>query len=225
MNFDLTPVIKTTEKNDQIISYYTLRILIGAAGVLLPFLLVIGNLISNNTWQIEYSVSDYYDNGTAGDFLVGVLFVLGFFLMSYKGYDRVDSRVANLGCVFALGVALCPTTSHNNIIHIMHFVFAVLLFSVFIFFSIYLFRKTDPTKVLTRQKDNRNRVYFICGIIMILCIIGIALSMIFFEPFSQTWHLVFWFESVALISFGFSWITKAEFLFWKDENKGDKKSS
>ncbi len=226
MSSEKTTVERKSENNNtQIISYFTLRILIGAAGVLLPFLLVIGNLISNNTWQIEYSVSDYYDNGTAGDFLVGVLFVLGFFLMSYKGYDRVDSRVANLGCVFALGVALCPTTSHNNIIHIMHFVFAVLLFSVFIFFSIYLFRKTDPTKVLTRQKDNRNRVYFICGIIMILCIIGIALSMIFFEPFSQTWHLVFWFESVALISFGFSWITKAEFLFWKDKNKGDKKSS
>ena len=221
MTTDLMPGVKTPEKNNQIVSYYALRILIGATGILLPLLLIIGNLIANNTLQIEFSVSDYYDNGTAGDILVGVLFVLGFFLMTYKGYDRTDSRAANLGCVFALGVALCPTTSNNNIIHIMHFVFAVLLFSVFIFFSIYLFRKTGPGR-RTKQKDNRNRVYFVCGIIMIGCIVGIAISMIWLESVSADYHLVFWFESLALISFGFSWVTKAEFLFLKDEGNAEK---
>ena len=67
--------------NNQIIPYYTLRLLIGAAGILLPFLLVIGKLISENSLQIEYSISDYYDNSTAGDILVGVLFSLAFFLV------------------------------------------------------------------------------------------------------------------------------------------------
>ena len=218
MNNDLMPGVKTPEKNNQIISYYALRILIGATGVLLPLLLIISNLIANNTLQIEFSVSDYYDNSTAGDILVGVLFVLGFFLMTYKGYNRTDSRVANLGCVFALGVALFPTTSHNNAVHIMHFVFAVLLFSVFIFFSIYLFRKTGPGTTRTKQKDRRNKVYFVCGIIMILCIVGIAISMIFLDAASQKYNLVFWFESLALMSFGFSWVTKAEFLFLKDKD-------
>ncbi|HMX81304.1 MAG TPA: hypothetical protein PLG91_13380, partial [Ferruginibacter sp.] len=88
MSNDLLPGVKTPAKNDQIISYYALRILIGATGMLLPFLLIIGNLIANQTLHIEFSVSDYYDNGTAGDILVGVLFVLGFFLMAYKGFDR-----------------------------------------------------------------------------------------------------------------------------------------
>lgn len=216
MKNDLLPGIKTPEKNDQIVSYYALRILIGAAGILLPFLLIIGNLIANSSLQIEFSVSDYYDNSAAGDILVGILFVLGFFLMTYKGYDKTDSRAANLGCVFALGVALFPTTSTNQVVHIMHFVFAVLLFSVFIFFSIYLFRKKGPG-VCTKQKNNRNRVYFTCGIIMILCIASIALSMIFFQSQSQAYNLVFWFESVALIAFGISWVTKAEFLFLKDK--------
>lgn len=218
MNTEKNELIKTPAKNDQIISYYGLRILIGASGVLLPLLLIIGNLIANSSLKIEFSVSDYYDNGTAGDILVGILFVLGFFLMSYKGYDRIDSRAANLGCFFALGVALCPTTSSNYVVHIMHFVFAVLLFSVFIFFSLYLFRKTGPGR-RTKQKDNRNRVYKACGIIMILCIVGIAISMIFLMPQSRSWHLVFWFESLALIAFGISWITKAEFLFLKDEEE------
>jgi len=212
------PGVKTPEKNNQVISYYALRILIGATGVLLPVLLIIGNLIANETLKIEFSVSDYYDNGTAGDILVGILFVLGFFLMTYKGFDKTDSRAANFGCVFALGVALCPTTSPNQVVHILHFVFAVLLFAVFIVFSIYLFRKTGPGRP-TKQKDNRNKVYLICGIVMIACIVGIAISMIWFIELSVRLHLVFWFESIALIAFGISWITKAEFLFLKDEGK------
>ena len=217
MSNDLMPGVKTPAKNDQIISYYALRILIGATGMLLPFLLIIGNLIANQTLHIEFSVSDYYDNGTAGDILVGVLFVLGFFLMAYKGFDRVDSITANLGCVFALGVALCPTTSSNQVVHILHFVFAMLLFSTFIFFSIYLFRKSDPQKKCSPQKNKRNVIYLVCGIIMIVAIASIVVSIFWLEEASQQYHLVFWFESLALISFGFSWITKAEFLFLKDE--------
>lgn len=217
MSNNLIPGIKTPEKNDQIISYYALRILIGASGVLLPFLLIIGKLVSENSFTIEFSVSDYYDNKTAGDILVGILFVLGFFLMTYKGYDKTDNRAANLGCIFALGVALCPTTSHNHTIHILHFVFAVLLFSIFIFFSIHLFRKTGPGR-RTKQKNNRNKVYLICGIIMILCIVCIAISMIWLEESSIKYHLVFWLESIALISFGISWVTKAEFLFLRDKD-------
>lgn len=217
MKNDLMPGVKTPEKNDQIVSYYALRILIGATGILLPFLLIIGNLIAYNNFKIEFSVSDYYDNSTAGDILVGILFVLGFFLMTYKGYDKTDSRIANLGCVFALGVALFPTTSSNHTVHIMHFVFALLLFTVFIVFSIYLFRKTGPGR-RTKQKDKRNKVYLTCGIIMIVCILGIAASMFFWEAASQSYHLVFWFESVALIAFGTSWVVKAEFLFLKDDN-------
>jgi hypothetical protein len=219
---NLMPGIKTPVKNDQIISYYALRILIGALGILLPLLLVISNLITSHTFALEDSISDYYDNGTSGDILVGVLFVLGFFLMAYKGYNRTDSRAANLGCVFALCVALFPTTSNNRIIHNLHFVFAGLLFSVFIFFSLYLFRKSEPGTVCTPQKSKRNKVYLLCGIIMTACIAGIAICRFLLQQLCETYNLVFWFESVALVAFGFSWIVKAEFLFMKDEtDKGN----
>lgn len=57
------------------------------------------------------------------------------------------------------------------------------------------------------------------GIIMIVCIVAIALSMLVFKTAAVNFHLVFWFESIALISFGISWITKAEFLFLKDKEK------
>ncbi|TMI85963.1 MAG: DUF998 domain-containing protein [Bacteroidetes bacterium] len=211
---ELTETKRAGNANDQIIPYYTLRILIGAAGISLPILLVIGKLIAENSFRLEYSISDYYDNSTAGDILVGVLFSLAFFLVSYKGYARIDSIAANLGCAFALGVALFPTTSKNTFVHYSHFVFSFLLFSVFIFFSLYLFRKSSPHP--TKQKKNRNKVYLVCGILMILCIAGIALCQIF--NIDANLHLVFWLESLALASFGFSWITKAEVVF-QDEYK------
>lgn len=221
---ETSSAVRPGKKNDQIISYYELRMLIGAAGILLPFLLFVGKLISNGTPQLEFSISDYYDNGMAGDILVGVLFVLGFFLLSYRGYDAIDSRAANLGCLFAVGVALCPTTSDHDWVHKLHFVFALLLFSVFIFFSIYLFRRSDPKKSCTKQKETRNKAYLVCGIIMIICVVGITICSFLLQKLSLKYHLVFWLETIALIAFGFSWITKAEFLFWKDQETDEKKA-
>jgi hypothetical protein len=217
----VNPLTKTKRygnDNDQIIPYYVLRVLIGAAGICLPFLLVTGKLIYNGTFELEYSISDYYDNGTAGDILVGILFALAFFLVSYKGYAAIDSIAANFGCAFALGVALFPTTSTNKFVHYSHFVFAVLLFSDFIFFSIYLFRKKNPNP--TAQKEKRNAVYLICGVLMTVCIVAIAAAELFLsEEVRNKLHPVFWMESLALFSFGFSWITKAEMVFGDGQKK------
>ena len=225
----MSPGTATSEKpvnnnHYQIISYYTLRKLIGSAGIFLPSLMVIGKLINEGSMKIEFSISDYYDNGAAGDILVGVLFALGFFLFSYKGPERADSRAANIGCVAALGVALFPTTFCSDCwVHYMHFVFALLLFGVFIFFSLVLFRKTDPSKRMTKQKENRNKVYLVCAIIMIFCIAGIPISIFLLPELSQQYNLVFWLETIALEAFGFSWITKAEVL-WKDSDNLEEKN-
>ncbi len=207
----------TNDRNQQqIISYFTLRKLIGVLGIILPLLMVIFKYISEKSTVVEFSISDYYDNGSAGYVLVGVLFVLGFFLLSYKGYEKIDDHASDVGCIAALGIALFPTTSSIKAVHIMHFVFAFLLFSTFIFFCLYLFRKTSGAKTVTKKKVLRNRVYVTCGVIMIACIIGIALaSFNILGTAAENYHLVFWFETIALFSFGFSWIVKGE-LLWKD---------
>jgi hypothetical protein len=162
-----------------------------------------------------------FDNAAAGDVLVGVLFVLGFFLLSYKGYERIDDIAASLGCVFALGIALFPTTSHDKLTHTLHFIFAFFLFADFIFFSLYLFRKSDKYGIKTQQKKNRNKVYLICGIIMIFCVAAIAACSFInaWAVATNTYNLIFWFETIALASFGFSWIVKGE-LLWKDAITG-----
>jgi hypothetical protein len=204
------------KNNQQIISYFTLRQLIGVLGITLPLLMVIFKYISQKNFEIEFSISDYYDNGSAGYVLVGILFVLGFFLLSYKGYDKIDDRASDFGCICALGVALFPTTSSVKAVHIMHFVFAFFLFATFVFFCLVLFRKTDNTKAITKQRVARNRVYLTCGWVMIVCIIGIALaSFNVLGTAASTYKIVFWLEAVALFAFGFSWLVKGE-LLWKD---------
>jgi hypothetical protein len=204
------------KNNPQIISYFTLRRFIGILGIALPLLMIIFNYLASSSWEIEFSISDYYDNASAGYVFVGVLFVLGFFLLSYKGYEKIDDRTSDFGCICALGVALFPTTSKNYTVHVMHFVFALLLFSTFIFFCLYLFRKTSGAKTVTRKKVLRNRVYVSCGIIMIVCVIGIALASFgVIGAAAGKYKIVFWLEAVALASFGFSWIVKGE-LLWKD---------
>ena len=216
------PYASTDRKQNQVVSFLRLRTMIGALGILLPFILVISDSISRKVLSVEFSISDYYDNGVSGDLLVGVLFILGAFLGAYRGYEPIDSKISNLACVFAIGVALFPTTSSNDLVHKLHFVFALLLFSAFIVFSIFLFRKKDKSKPgpIPDIKKKRNKVYLTCGIIMIICIIVIALaSLNMLGDASGRYNLVFWFETIALVSFGFSWITKGGELVLTEEPK------
>lgn len=207
--------------NDQIISYKTLRIMMGLAGIFLSLLVVIGKLISEHDFSLEFSISDYYDNHAGGDILVGILFALSFFLFAYKGPEPVDNIIANIGAAMAMGVALFPTTA-GGWIYYAHFGFAISLFIVFIIFSIYLFRKTKKNSEPTDEKKKRNRMYLTCGFIMIGCILALAVSLIFFEGACKRYNLVFWGEAIALTAFGVSWLTKAEWLYWVD--KPQKKS-
>lgn len=202
--------------DDQIISYQTLRILMGLAGVFLPLLVFTGKAVAERSFQLEFSISDYYDNAAGGDILVGVLFALSFFLFAYKGPEPIDNKIANIGSCMALGVALFPTTV-KGWVHYAHFVFAIGLFTVFIIFSIYLFRKTKKDAAPTREKKQRNKLYLACGWIMIGCIAALAVSMFFFEAACEKYSLVFWGEAIALTAFGISWLTKAEWLYLVDK--------
>jgi hypothetical protein len=95
-----------------VFSYLTLRKAIGWLGCALPFTVSLGALFIFRT-GIQSSISNYYYTGTR-DVLVGTLWAIGFFLLSYKGYQRIDTIAGRLGCVFALGTALFPTAPEVN---------------------------------------------------------------------------------------------------------------
>jgi hypothetical protein len=206
-------------KNALIFSYLTLRKAIGVLGTSLPFVLSLGALVLFGT-GIQGSVSGYYHTGMR-DVFVGVLCVIGFFLLSYRGYNGADDIVGDLGCLFAVGVALFPTTPSNaassgvRIIGYVHFVFAVLFLLTLIYFSLFLFTKTeaDPNQSPTPRKLQRNRVYKACGYTMLLCIVLIAIYYRLPDELAspiEGYKPVFWLESIAVVAFGISWLTKGE---------------
>jgi hypothetical protein len=196
-----------------IVSYLTLRRIMGILGVLLPVLLAVGCVALGACSGILDSISAYHGTKMR-DVFAGILFTVGWFLFSYRGYERKDDIAGDLGCFFALGVALFSTTSQSGLIRTLHFISAASLFMVLAYFSLFLFTKTDGAP--TPEKKKRNKVYVACGVIMLLCIALIPLYSAFFKNSGvAALKPVFWLETFALWAFGVSWMTKGETL-WKD---------
>lgn len=121
----------------EVVSYLTLRKTIGWLGMLLPFLLLSGNFVLNETglfnseWFIQLhdnysyenegsfksSVSHYYYT-TVGEIFTGTLAAVALFMICYTGHPKrpndkglSDNAMTNLAGIFALGVVAFPTTS------------------------------------------------------------------------------------------------------------------
>jgi hypothetical protein len=164
-------------EESMVFSYLALRITVGILGFAFPFILSLGALILYQT-DMQGSMSAYYHTGMR-DVFVGTLCVIGFFLLSYRGYERSDDIAGSLACLFAVGVAIFPTNPDgvggSRVIGFVHQGFAVVFFLILIYFSLFLFTKTNPEKQPTRRKLVRNKVYRVCGYTMIVCILLIVI--------------------------------------------------
>jgi hypothetical protein len=202
----------TNDPNSLIVSYLTLRRVVGFLGVMLPIVLALLGFLLTSPPALRDSISAYYDLRTR-DVLVGVLFTLAWFFFTYHGHDNRDNIAGYFAWLFALGVALFPASGSPRE-KIVHFVSATGLFIVLSIFSLVLFTKSAPTP--TPQKVIRNRIYRTCGYLMLACIVLIGLYHAFWKHTAlATWKPVFWLESLALWAFGISWFVKGETL-WRD---------
>ncbi len=223
------------QEDTHVISYLALRRSLGVLGIALPFILIIGNALiylfapttEHKAEIFKSSISHYYYTGT-GSIFVGILFAYAMFLYSYKGYKeedgkRVDNVATNLAATFALGVALFPTGMCNccgiTAVSGIHFASAALFLITLSYISFFLFTKTGPAP-MTLTKQQRNKVYRTCGIVMMLSLILLAIYMLIPDscekPIAKL-NPVFWLETVALVAFGISWLTKGEYIL-KDKN-------
>ena len=210
-----------SSERDLVLSYLGLRTAIGIIGTALPFVLAFGRILLEGP-GIQSSVSAYYHTGMR-DVFVGSLCAIAVFMMSYRGYERTDDIAGDLACVFAIGLALFPTTPDLNptprdrLIGGLHLFFAASFFLTLTFFSLVLFRKTNPTKPPTRRKLQRNVVYTVCGYTILACIALVPVAALFLgnTPVNDL-DPIFWLESIAVIAFGVSWLTKGEAIL-KDE--------
>ncbi len=211
-----------TSGNWLVISYLGLRKAVGIIGIALPFVLAFGKIILEGP-GIELSISNYYYTGMR-DVFVGALCAIAVFLLSYRGYERIDDRAGNLAGICALGTALFPTAPHVDITPqytwegVLHLSFAAGFFLTLAFFCLVLFRKTDPTKPPTPRKLQRNTVYTFCGYTILICLALIAvLAFVSDASPVKAFDPVFWLEALATVAFGISWFVKGEAIL-KDES-------
>jgi len=195
------------------------RRLIGILGLLLPLLLFIfaglRHTVGLPAWTPLNSISAYYYTGAVAIF-VGVLFALALFLLTYPGYKGViaDRLLGLVGGTAAILVALFPTSAPDGLsaptwwspyMRTVHYLSAVVLFVVFILFAIWLFRKSNIPRRGDRPLEKRRRddICLASGIIMIASVLWAASSMFTHAP-------IFIPESIAIIAFAVSWLTKGE---------------
>ncbi|MHB1434103.1 MAG: hypothetical protein ACYCVZ_18555 [Streptosporangiaceae bacterium] len=230
---------RSPSASELIISYLTLRKAIGWIGVLLPIVLIAGQ-VAFFARVIPGSVSDYYYTHMRNIF-VGSLCAIGVFLLSYEGYDDWDERITGLAGLCAIGTAFSPTippaaqvlTTGQQVVGDLHLSFAALTFTALAVMS-FRFTKTYPEvtptghglvwrvldvlgltgattgAALTPGKRTRNRIYRICGISIVASLALAVLSLALPHSIQHTVPFVYIFESTAIIAFGLSWFVKGE---------------
>jgi hypothetical protein len=225
-------------KPPEIMSYYTMRRAIGVLGITLPLILLAGSCLFGECDTVQSSISTYYYTNMRNVF-VGYNCAVALFLFAYRGHDWRDNLAGYVGCVAVLGVAFLPctisdpgqsclivTSEHGPLVGMLHNLFALLYFIILIIYALFLFPLTHMDMVtgekqfMGRQKRRRNLVYFVCGCMMTLALVLIIAYMWFLGdvyPELEELSPVFWLESVILLSFGITWLTKGQ-LFFKDES-------
>lgn len=195
-----------------VISYLSLRRLIGVLGMALPIVVMLWGWTICGCTRVLPSISDYYSLRTR-DAFVGILCAIACFLFTYRGLDD-DGRYGNLAALFAVVVAFFPN-SGTPLERTAHFSAAVGLLLVLAYFSLKIFTKSGGHP--TPQKLVRNRVYTVCGGLILGCVVLIGLyKSVLADTHLSVYHPVFWLETLALWAFGFSWLVKGETL-WRDK--------
>ncbi len=193
-------------------SYLALRKAVGWIGILLPFVLLLGNTLLFGGSPSQPSISLYYYTPMR-DVLVGGLSAVALFLFFYSGYDRRDNITANIAGFFAILVAWFPAseTGSGGMANTIHFISAGIFLGSLAFFSLFLFTRDDGNP--TPQKIVRNRIYYACGAIMAAALTGLLIYLVFKRTDHMSTPFIFWAETIALVAFGVSWLTKGGTLY------------
>ena len=210
-----------------VISYLQLRFYVGVIGVLLPWVLVIGNWAVGD--GLQPSLSGYYYTPMR-NVLVGALCGLAVFFVAYRGYDRSDSVITNVAGLAVIAAALCPTTTPDSpdlrqvIIGDLHLFFACVAFVLLAVMAL-RFAKREPTPAglsfwkafgyafgFTRAASSQTPrwaviTYRICGFTILVCV---ALIYPGSRVFSDSMLIL---ELILMTAFGVSWFVKGGKLF------------
>lgn len=198
------------------------RQLVGGLGIFFPFVLIASSKLLFGT-ELQISLSHYYHTGVR-DIFVGILFLMGAFLIFYKGYNDVsfDEWLSTAAGVCAIGTALFPTftspkaTRDELIIGYIHFGFALTFLVILGLFVLIYFRRSFGA--VCQEKLRRNKIYTVCGWLIfasVACIIVILCLPTHTQVAINEYKPVLFLETIAIVSFGVAWLIKGEWLFTK----------
>jgi len=198
-----------------IFSYLEHRRTIGILGIALPVVMYVGAKIFFCT-DLQHAISQYYHTGMR-DVFVGILWCMGIFFLSYRGYERKDDIAGDIAAVSIIGVSISPSVEsacyqcQGFWVEYAHYTLAAIFFITLSIFCIHLFTKSDQPKPYKPEKQKRNKIYRACGYTIIACIIIIGIYDLMIKG-KLDWldkiQPVFWLEAIALWAFGLSWLVK-----------------
>jgi hypothetical protein len=217
-------------ENHLVVSYKTLRNLIGYCGMILPVVLILTTRTSFSDINIESSFSDYYYT-SSGDVLVAFLCILGAFLFTYKGYNMKENILTSVAGICAVFIAFSPTATdnlkHSFSVHTpipdvpkifgieRHTLVAGIFFLILGFVSLCCFTDTEANKrdaQITTRNKKRNNIFKVCGWTMLISVpvMGIYYISDTFSSIAGKIPFIFIMETIATWAFGISWLTIGE---------------
>ncbi|AHM61515.1 hypothetical protein D770_16305 [Flammeovirgaceae bacterium 311] len=215
------------EEND-LFTYRRIRKAIGFLGISLPIVLVGFSFIPFFKTELQPSISHYYFTNLR-EIFTGTLWAVGLFLIRYKGHInrsilKNDSLLTNLAGVMAFGAAIVPTTPEAEIdkdqlytlipypgdwLGWVHYGFATALFLIFSILAINVFTIGQAKNIdIPVSAVNENKIYRICGCLIIVFIAMIPIA----DQFNLFRYSTLVFEALALFAFGVAWLIKGRAL-------------
>jgi hypothetical protein len=216
--------IPNKNHSNDVISWLTLRQMIGWIGLLMPFTVRLGAFVFESV-HTNGSISAYYYTGMRDTF-VSTLVLVGSLLACYRTDKWHDNLIAIIAGVAAIGIGLFPMDPSyaaeiiqkypdiasakcylNRGLLGYHSIFVAIFFSL-VFYQVYFRFGVITTNPPTREKLFRNKIYKVCGIFMLIAFLAIG-----FIAFTGKGESIFWPETVAVVAFGVAWLVKGRTVF------------
>ncbi len=209
-----------SKDSDFVVSYRTLRQMVGWIGILLPLGMRIGGRVFEGI-PFTASISAYYYTGMR-DVFVSTMVLVGALLACNRSPSTRDNFLWTCTGIAAMGIGLFPmepvyadvildkfkTTIDqcymNTGIRGYHFIFVVVFFALAIYLVTFRFGATSMS-LASKQKDRRLHTYRICGAVMTLASLWILYLTWRHESVS-----IFWPEAAAVVAFSFAWLVKGQ---------------
>ena len=183
-----------TPPDGMVLSYLTMRRILGILGFALPIALAIGGWLTEGSLRLTISLYYHSPSPILHGLFVGIMAATGVFLICYKGYQRKqivgDNRLTTIAGFGALGIAIFPTdgcyqivgcqsTRADMVYGYLHNVSSLVFFAATAAIAWFFFTKSRPDVPQCPEKARCNMIYRSCAVIIIASIVLIVVFLKF----------------------------------------------